>query len=240
MPFGFACRDTYTDPDLIDEKIAAKEALMAELGEGLNTRQLKDRAEKVFKQIDTDMGGSLDMSELSRCFRRMRVKVSMKVLRMLVADVSNDGDDSVNMEEWVRLVNNIYRGAEEWQGVGDMINLEDLDIRDNQISRLPYGLGHCKSLKRLKLGKDHTIKIPCEAILSTCADDAQVCVRYMYQLHEASQTDKLNLNGFIIPSIPEEVSVDQCVALCTLEIMVARGWPTMMLTVPVPRLSFRR
>jgi hypothetical protein len=34
---------------------------------------------------------------------------------MLVADVSNDGDDSVDMEEWVRLVNNIYRGMNDWQ-----------------------------------------------------------------------------------------------------------------------------
>jgi hypothetical protein len=43
------------------------------------------------------------------------LQVSKKVLRMLVADVSNDGDDSVDMEEWVRLVNNIYRGMNDWQ-----------------------------------------------------------------------------------------------------------------------------
>jgi hypothetical protein len=67
--------DVYVDPALLEEKLLAKDALMAELGEGLNTRQLKERAEKVFKQIDTDMGGTLDMNELGRCFRRLRVKV---------------------------------------------------------------------------------------------------------------------------------------------------------------------
>jgi len=60
------------------------------------------------------------------------------------------------------------------QGIGDMLYLEELNISDNKISRLPYGIGMCKSLKKLIIGMDHTIKIPCDSILRTCADDAQV------------------------------------------------------------------
>jgi Leucine-rich repeat (LRR) protein len=136
-----------------------------------------------------------------------------------------------------------------------MLNLEELNISDNKISRLPYGIGLCRSLKKLIIGMDHTIKIPCESILRTCADDAQVmsllehrpspfsgffpspmpfesaihfslynpcrifpdacefitspatqvCVRYMFELHEAAQTNRLHLNGFTIPAIPAEV-----------------------------------
>lgn len=33
----------------------------------------------------------------------------------------------------------------------------------------------------------------------------QVCVRYMFEFHEAASTNKLHLNGFTIPTIPPEV-----------------------------------
>ncbi len=66
--------------------------------------------------------------------------------------MSSSGEDSVDLKGWVRLMNNIYRGTKDVQGIGDMKELETLDLSRNQLRRLPYGLGLCISLKTLKLG----------------------------------------------------------------------------------------
>ena len=96
--------------DHVSRKAKGKGCDAGLLREGLNNRQLKQRSEKIFSQIDMDGGGTLGMEELDLAFRRMGCKVSREVLHMMVMEVSNDGDDEVDQEEWEWLVANIYRG----------------------------------------------------------------------------------------------------------------------------------
>jgi len=183
----------------------AKDAMLNFLGTGLNNRQLAGRAEKIFTQIDYDGGGSLGLEELDICFRRMGCKVSREVIHMMVMEVSNDGDDEVDMSEWNRMVNNIYKGKRDAQGIGDLKNLEVLNISRNKLTRLPYGLGFCTALKSLIIEEPHMVVIPCDDILRTCEADASILTRYLRQLHEACITHNLELNGFIINVMPKEV-----------------------------------
>jgi hypothetical protein len=67
-------------------------------------------------------------------------------------DVTREREDSVDRKGWVRLINNVYRGTKDVQGIGDLRVLEHLDVSGNQLRRLPYGLGLCISLKVLKIG----------------------------------------------------------------------------------------
>jgi len=190
---------------MFQEKQMAKDAMLNFLGEGLNNRQLAARAEKIFSQIDYDGGGTLGLEELDICFRRMGCKVSREVLHMMVMEVSNDGDDEVDMDEWSRMVNNIYKGKRDAQGIGDLKNLEVLNISRNKLTRLPYGLGFCTALKSLILDEPHMVIIPCDDILRSCDADATILTRYLRQFHEACISNKLELNGFIINVMPKEV-----------------------------------
>ena len=198
-------RDLYLPEIMFLEKQAAKDAMLSFLGTGLNNRELAARAEKIFSQIDYDGGGTLGLEELDICFRRMGCKVSREVLHMMVMEVSNDGDDEVDMAEWSRLVNNIYKGKKDAQGIGDLKKLEILDISRNHLRRLPYGLGFCTSLQRLVIDDKDLIVIPCDDILRTCGQDATILTRYLRQFHEACISNKLELNGFIINMMPKEV-----------------------------------
>ena len=198
-------RDLYLPEIMFQEKRRAKDAMLDFLGEGLNNRQLKQRSEKIFSQIDMDGGGTLGMEELDLAFRRMGCKVSREVLHMMVMEVSNDGDDEVDQEEWEWLVANIYRGKKDAQGIGDLKNLEFLDISRNQLRRLPYGLGFCTALKNLIIDDRDFITIPCDDILRTCGQDASILTRYLRQFHEACISHNLELNGFIIHTVPKEV-----------------------------------
>jgi hypothetical protein len=69
----------------------------------------------------------------------------------------------MDLKGWVRLMNNIYRGTKDVQGIGDMKALETLDLSQNQLRRLPYGLGLCVSLKVLRIG---TMSSSCSRIIS--------------------------------------------------------------------------
>jgi leucine-rich repeat protein SHOC2 len=198
-------RDLYVPEILFQEKKMAKEAMLAFLGEDLNNRQLAERAKKIFTQIDFDGGGTLGLEELDLAFRRMGAKVSRETLHMMVMEVSNDGDDEVDIDEWNRLVNNIYKGKKDAQGIGDLKNLEILDISRNNLRRLPYGLGFCTALKQLIIDSDDLVVIPCDDILRTCGQDATILTRYLRQFHEACISHKLELNGFIINMVPKEV-----------------------------------
>ena len=198
-------RDLYLPEIMFQEKQLAKDAMLNFLGEGLNNRQLAARAEKIFSQIDYDGGGTLAMEELDLCFRRMGCKVSREVLLMMVMEVSNDGDDEVDMSEWTRMVNNIYKGKRDAQGIGELINLEFLNISRNKLTRLPYGLGFCTALKHLVIDEPHMIVIPCDDILRTCGEDATILTRYLRQFHAACTSNALELNGFIINMMPREV-----------------------------------
>ena len=198
-------RDLYLPEIMFREKQMAKDAMLTFLGEGLNNRQLASRAEKIFSQIDYDGGGTLGMEELDTCFRRMGCKVSREVLLMMVMEVSNDGDDEVDMAEWNRMVNNIYKGKKDAQGIGDLKNLEVLNISRNHLTRLPYGLGFCTALKHLVIDEPHTVIIPCDDLLRTCGQDATILTRYLRQFHQACIDNKLELNGFIVNMMPKEV-----------------------------------
>ena len=69
--------------------------------------QSRERAGRRRRSVDVDGGGTLDPRELRRCFRLMDCVVSKEVIMMLIAEVSNDGDDEVDMEEWTRMVQNV-------------------------------------------------------------------------------------------------------------------------------------
>lgn len=54
-------------------------------------------------------------------------------------------------------------------------------------------------------GKRHAIQIPCEDILRTCEHDASITVRYLKQFHDARLSNRLDLSGFTIGVMPDEV-----------------------------------
>jgi len=167
--------------------------------------QSRERAGRRRRSVDVDGGGTLDPRELRRCFRLMDCVVSKEVIMMLIAEVSNDGDDEVDMEEWTRMVQNVYKGSIDMQGIGDMKALEELDISRNKLTRLPYGMGFMTSLRSLVLDEPHMVVVPCDDILRTARDDATILTRYMRLLHDASLSDTLELTGFILSYVPNEV-----------------------------------
>jgi Leucine-rich repeat (LRR) protein len=198
-------RDLYVPEAVYQDKQNAKMAMLSFLGEGLNNRQLAQRCEKIFSQIDYDQGGTLGLEELDICFRRMGCKVSREVILMMVMEVSEDGDQEVNMNEWNKMVQSIYKGKKDCQGIGDLKNLVTLNLSRNKLTRLPYGLGFCTALQHLVIDEPHMIVIPCDDILRTCGADATILTRYLRQIHQACISNKLELNGFIINVMPTEI-----------------------------------
>mmetsp|Transcript_58894 Transcript_58894/g.139145 ORF Transcript_58894/g.139145 Transcript_58894/m.139145 type:complete len:1121 (-) Transcript_58894:100-3462(-) len=198
-------RDTYIPDDIWQAKLRAKTAVLQYFGPGLTERLLRNKCKLIFQTIDVDGGGSLDVEELQRCFRLLKCEVSKMVVNMLIAEVSNDGDDTVDLDEWIRMVQNVYKGSVDLQGIGDLKALQVLNISRNQLLRLPYGLGFCTSLRSLVLDDPHTVLIPCEDILKTAKEDASILVRYMRLLHDASLSHSLHLHGFIMSYVPNEV-----------------------------------
>mmetsp|Transcript_21431 Transcript_21431/g.48531 ORF Transcript_21431/g.48531 Transcript_21431/m.48531 type:complete len:1759 (-) Transcript_21431:232-5508(-) len=197
--------ELYMSEEVAEKKRRAKAALLKELGEGLNDRQLRERSEKIFASIDEDGGGTLGVDELLRCFHHLGVDIDESVVDIMVKEVSNDGDDEIDMDEWVRLVNNIYKGAGDVQGIGDLKRLQHLNISGNDLKRLPYGLGFCTSLKTLTLDEPHFVIIPCDEILSTSRQDASTLTSYLRRLHDAVLSRRLDLTGYVISALPKEV-----------------------------------
>jgi solute carrier family 25 (mitochondrial phosphate transporter), member 23/24/25/41 len=54
----------------------------------------------LFRSIDKDQSGGLDMEELQEAFRRAGLKVPMRRLSTFFDDIDRNNDGSISFEEW--------------------------------------------------------------------------------------------------------------------------------------------
>ena len=83
----------------------ARASLMDMLGAAVDDESLlAGKAEKIFKDMDTDGNGSIDHGELIAAFNMMGVKLKNKEALNMISEADADGDGEIDAEEWLALL----------------------------------------------------------------------------------------------------------------------------------------
>ena len=71
----------------------ARSSLMEKLGTEATQSEdaTKKRGEEIFREMDTDGNGSIDMSELKSAFSKVGVTLSTKEVKMMMTEADEDG-----------------------------------------------------------------------------------------------------------------------------------------------------
>lgn len=78
------------------------------------------RFQEDFAALDLDGGGSLDEEELHNCFKQMKVDITGKKLRKMIAMFDDDGSGEIEFDEFVALIDKLRRG--KFGGLGDIFS----------------------------------------------------------------------------------------------------------------------
>ena len=89
-------------------------ALLKELGLGLDSEALNQRAAEMFAKYDTDGSGEIDFSELKSLMESLKVVLTDEELMNMAADLDVDGSADIGLLEFQQMLERMYTSKDKF------------------------------------------------------------------------------------------------------------------------------